>query len=51
MKTHLLQESYQCQFSDCGKTFTDQSKFKTHQYHHTGEKPFLCTHPGSIFHI
>lgn len=30
----------------CGKRFARPSSLKTHSYCHSGEKPFICDHPG-----
>jgi uncharacterized Zn-finger protein len=35
---------WQCQF--CSKTFAKNSNYIVHVRSHTGERPFVCIHPG-----
>ena len=42
------QVQYTCSFQDCNKVFSRPSRLKTHEYSHTGEKPFKC-HCGKAY--
>ncbi len=42
--THLGVKEHQCHY--CGKRFSLAQYLKEHIYIHTGEKPFICKHPG-----
>ncbi|XP_072260749.1 transcription factor IIIA isoform X2 [Pyxicephalus adspersus] len=37
---------YVCYFADCGKSFKKHNQLKIHQYIHTNQQPFKCTHEG-----
>ncbi|XP_056417783.1 transcription factor IIIA [Hyla sarda] len=37
---------YVCYVADCGKEFKKHNQLKIHQYIHTNQQPFKCTHEG-----
>ena len=41
-QVHEGVKPYQCEQSDCGKSFTSKSGLERHITDHTGEFPFLC---------
>ena len=41
------EKSFVC--NDCGKSFSQAWRLKTHQHVHTGEKSFSCTDCGKSF--
>ena len=43
-----IKAKYTCPFQDCDKVFSRPSRLKTHEYSHTGEKPFKC-HCGKAY--
>ncbi|CBQ67530.1 related to Zinc finger protein [Sporisorium reilianum SRZ2] len=38
--------SHRCSFEGCTKSYTKASKLAQHVRSHTGERPFVCDHPG-----
>ncbi|TKY90164.1 hypothetical protein EX895_000162 [Sporisorium graminicola] len=38
--------SHPCPFEGCNKSYTKASKLAQHIRSHTGERPFVCDHPG-----
>ena len=42
--THMGVKQHQCPY--CEKRFTLEQYLQEHVYIHTGEMPFICTHPG-----
>ncbi|KAM3933050.1 transcription factor IIIA [Leptodactylus fuscus] len=37
---------YVCYFADCGQEFRKHNQLKVHQYIHTNQHPFKCSHEG-----
>lgn len=41
-------DEIRCQWSGCSKVFTKPCRLRAHMRTHTGDKPYLCTHPVSL---